>query len=167
MWKGGGGDWDRPGGQEVFCVSVTAHASPSQALQPRVTVSFFDQFAPKLWNVFALSGISLEWELALGPAFRRRCPHQAERLSSGGMKSDWWGAAPSASYLLLCPLLSVFQSNVSHILTCVYLQSVICGIYLVVNSHPLTGCLSSKLLFWGWFSCLERIKVSLCTRKST
>lgn len=27
------------------------------------------------------------------------------------------------------------QSNVSHILIFVYLQSVICGIYLVVNSH--------------------------------
>lgn len=53
--RGGGGDWDRPGGQkEVFCVSVTAHSSPSQALQPRVTVSFFGQFALKLWNVFAL-----------------------------------------------------------------------------------------------------------------
>lgn len=50
----------------------------------------------------------------------------------------------------LCPLpLSLFQSNVSHILICVYLQSVICGIYLVVNSHPLTGCLSSELLFLG------------------
>lgn len=73
--RGGGGDWDRPGGQkEVFCVSVTAHSSPSQALQPRVTVSFFGQFALKLWNVFALSGISLEWELALGPAFRRPLP---------------------------------------------------------------------------------------------
>lgn len=58
---------------------------------------------------------------------------------------------PSApSLLLLLPLpLSLSQSNVSHILICVYLQSVICGIYLVVNSHPLTGCLSPELLFWG------------------
>lgn len=73
MKRGGGGDWDRPGGQEVFCVSVTATPAPPRPCSP-VWLSFFGQFALKLWNVFALSGISLEWELALGPAFRRPLP---------------------------------------------------------------------------------------------
>lgn len=98
-------------------------------------------------------GSAAAWEEALGP------PPSWETLES------WWRVRAGSSAPL--PPSSGFQSSVSHILICVYLQSVICGIYWIVNSQLLTAGLSSELLFWGWFSCLERIKVSLCTLKST
>ena len=122
-----------------------------------VTVSVFCQLAGKalecvspLWDQPALA-----WALARGPALRPGCPQGVERRPSGPRRRVGWQSSrawpPSLCVFPPAPPIPHppprFQSKVSYILIFVYLQSVICGIYSVVNSPP-----SDRVpFFWAAF----------------
>lgn len=167
----------RTGPQKVvfFGISVTARSfSPTPTpqclgdLQPQAA-----RLSSAWWLYKALECLShlrdqpwsgsWPWDLRSGP----RCPHGAERLSSERLKSDWWESHPTApTPPPLPPPSPPNQTFPTFLFLFTYRVWFVASIWLWIVI-PLTGCLSSELLFWGWFSCLERIKVSLCTLKST
>lgn len=102
------------------------------------------------------------------------CPHGAEKRPSGPRRrGGWW-----AEHLCVTSFLSSsscsptlnpapFPVKRHHILIFVHLQSVICGIYLVVNSPPSDRVPFFWAAFLGWFSCLEKFQFSLYTKINT
>lgn len=129
----GEGDWGRG---QVTKGRASSFLRPPQDLchspgpLPHVTVSVFCWFATKSFAMYFPF---------LGSRPKIRVGSRTCTLATTALKDSLqggWTARLCLFPLVLSPLSFLFQSNVSHILIFVYLQSVICGIYLVVNSPP-------------------------------
>lgn len=138
--RGGGGGGGDEAGQVpkggLRCFSDHWSPAPSPPPPAPSRPSFFCSVALKSPGMsFRSLGSALEWELALGRAFRPSLPSPSWKALFREVEG-WLMTVPprSPDSPTLPPF--PFQSHVSHILIFVYLQSVICGISLVVNSHP-------------------------------